>query len=248
MEFTTEQDFRLHGEQEYPRECCGLIAIVKGRERYFPCENRAQGSDHFTLSSEDYSTVEDLGEITAICHSHPNAPSTPSQADLVSCEATELPWHIVRVDTGVDDVPKSLEISTTLPTGYIAPLVGRQFAHGVLDCYSIVRDWYLQERDIVLPNFERPDLWWNDGHSDLYTEGFPVAGFKRIGYTIHDCTPEIGDVFLMQIRSKNHKPNHAGVYVGDGLMIHHLHGRLSSKDFYGGMYQDYTRAILRYEK
>lgn len=246
MEKTTEQDFRLHAEQEYPRESCGLIAIVKGREKYFPCENQAKGTEHFTLSAEDYADVEEQGEIVAVCHSHPNALAVPSQADKVSCEASRMPWHIVSVQL-VGDCPKSTTISMTEPSGYTAPLVGRVFAHGVLDCYAIVRDWYMQERSIELLNFKRADDWWTDGHSDLYTEGFPKAGFQKIGNSAHDCKMEIGDVILMQVRSKNHVPNHAAIYLGDGLMLHHLYGRLSSRDVYGGMYQDYTRAILRYK-
>lgn len=247
METQTELDFRAHAEKDFPRESCGLIAIIKGRERYIACENKAVGTDHFTLSAEDFANTEDMGEIVAVCHSHPNAVATPSQADRVSCEASQLVWHIVRCDL-VDDVPKSLDMTTTEPTGYVAPLVGRQFSHGVLDCYAIVRDWYQQERNITLPNFERHDNWWEDGTSDLYTLGFPQAGFEKVGNNVHDCTIEVGDVILMQVRSKNLVPNHAAVYIGDSMILHHMHGRLSSRDMFGGMWQEYTRAILRYKK
>jgi cell wall-associated NlpC family hydrolase len=51
----------------------------------------------------------------------------------------------------------------------------------------------------------------------------------------------------MQIRARNGVPNHAGIYLGDGLMLHHLYGRLSSRDLYGGWYLESTRAVLRYQ-
>ncbi|WP_043946890.1 NlpC/P60 family protein, partial [Ralstonia solanacearum] len=41
-----------------------------------------------------------------------------------------------------------------------------------------------------------------------------------------------GDVILMQVRAP--VPNHAAVYLGGVQMLHHLHGRLSSRDVYGG--------------
>ena len=41
-------------------------------------------------------------------------------------------------------------------------------------------------------------------------------------------------------------PNHAAVYLGDGLILHHLQGRLSSRDVYGGYWQKITTHILRY--
>lgn len=69
-------------------------------------------------------------------------------------------------------------------------------------------------------------LQWNDGVSNLYTEGFPEAGFVAVGT---DAELQTGDVILMQIRSKNGVPNHAAIYLGDGLILHHLHGRLSSR-------------------
>jgi proteasome lid subunit RPN8/RPN11 len=216
---------------------------VKGRERYTPCANAAQGAEHFVLPAEEYATAEELGEIVAVVHSHPDAPAQPSQADLVSCESSGLPWHIVRVDL-VDGTPQAGEIVTIEPKGYKAPLVGRQFSHGVLDCYRLIVDWYQQERSITLPHFPRADEWWNDGKSDLYTEGYPQAGFAQLP---EGAALEPGDVILMQIRSTNQVPNHAAIYLGDGLMLHHLYGRLSSRDVFGGYWAECARAFLRYQ-
>lgn len=231
-----------HAEKEFPREACGLVVIVKGRERYIACSNTARGTDHFVLPAEEYAAAEDLGEIAAIVHSHPNVPAAPSEADRVACESSGLPWHIVRVDL-VDGMPAAGELMTFEPTGYVAPLVGRPFYHGVLDCYQLIVDWYQRERGITLKQFARADGWWDDGQSDLYTEGFPQAGFVKIK---DGEQPQVGDVILMQVRSRNQVPNHAAIYIGDGMMLHHLHGRLSSRDLYGGYFLECTRAILRY--
>lgn len=237
------KSIRLHAQAEYPRESCGLVIVLKGRKRYVPCKNAAQGTEHFVLPADEYAAAEDLGEVVAVVHSHPDAPAAASQADLVSCEASGLPWHIVRVDL-IDGAPVAGEMSTIEPTGYRAPLIGREFSHGVLDCYQLIVDWYAQERGITLPQFSRADEWWNDGKSDLYTDGFPKAGFVRLP---EGGAPEKGDVILMQIRAKNGVPNHAAIYLGDGLMLHHMHGRLSSRDLYGGWYLESTRAVLRYQ-
>lgn len=243
MRSETIEAIRAHARAQFPRESCGLVVVIKGRERYLPCSNTARGTEHFVLPADEYAAADEHGEIIAIAHSHPNAPASPSQADLVSCEASGLPWHIVRVDL-VECAPVAGEFVTIEPTGYQAPLVGREFSHGVLDCYQLIVDWYAQERGIELKQFAREDDWWNDGKSDLYTEGFPQAGFAKLP----DGAPlETGDVILMQIRARNGVPNHAGVYIGDGLMLHHMHGRLSSRDLYGGWYEQSTRAILRYQ-
>ncbi|KLB50036.1 Mov34/MPN/PAD-1 family protein, partial [Xanthomonas euvesicatoria] len=87
---------------------------------------------------EDYAAAEDAGQIVALVHSHPNASAHASDADKAMCEASGLTWHIISVGQ-VDGVPECGEVQTIQPSGYVAPLVGRQFAHGVLDCYTLVR-------------------------------------------------------------------------------------------------------------
>jgi proteasome lid subunit RPN8/RPN11 len=235
---------RTHALADYPRECCGLVLVVKGRERYVTCRNAAdKPGEHFIIPAEDYAAAEDLGEITAVVHSHPDIAARASEGDRVACEHSGLPWYIVSVlrDGGE---PYVGEIGSIRPEGYEAPLVGRAFHYGVLDCYSLCCDWYQREWGLALPDFPRRDQWWDDGHSDLYTQHFGECGFAplRAGETL-----QVGDAILMQILSKNGVPNHAAIYIGNGHMLHHLYGRLSSRDVYGGMYRDYTRMLLRHE-
>lgn len=219
-------------EGRYPAEACGLIIIERGREVFVPCQNRADGNEHFIIAAEDYAAAEDRGEIVGVFHSHPDASPLPSEADLVSCEKTGVPWWIVSVP---DRQWHRFE-----PNGYQAPLVGREFQHGVLDCYAIIRDWYKQFLDIELTDYSRRDNWWHDGVSNLYVENFRQEGF----YSVE--TAQRGDMILMQIASS--VPNHAAVYLGDGLILHHLQGRLSSTDVYGGYFQKVTTHILRHER
>ncbi|VVE28081.1 peptidase P60 [Pandoraea pneumonica] len=252
MNETTLQAIREHAAKEYEnerRECCGLVIIERGREVYVPCSNKAARNprtgkwDSFMLPADEYSAAEDLGEIVCAVHSHPDASPEPSQGDLVRCEGSRLPWLIMAWPSG--------ETKMIEPRGYVAPLVGRSFHHGTLDCYALVRDWYERERDIVLPDFGRTDGWWDDGQSDLYRQHYRDAGFEDVADSpaaVHRAVRDlqVGDVILMQIRSKNGVPNHAGVYIGDGCMLHHLHGRLSTRDVYGGYWLDCTRHVLRY--
>ncbi|WJF92008.1 C40 family peptidase [Paraburkholderia bonniea] len=241
MKQTTLDAIRDHAIRVYPRECCGLVVIVLGRERYIECRNTASGTDSFILPADEYAAAEESGAITAIVHSHPDASGEPSEADRVACEASGLPWHIAEVrcnDSGERVVTRMTMIE---PSGYAAPLVGRSFAHGVLDCYTLVRDWYRIERGVTLPNFQRTGNWWNAGE-DLYVENYARAGFRALREG-EEIAP--GDVILMQVRAP--VVNHAAVYLGDGLMLHHLYGRLSSRDVYGGYWLEHTRVVLRFE-
>lgn len=230
---------RAHALSAYPEEACGLIVVVDGVEQYVQCRNAAEtASEHFIMPAEDYAAAEELGTVTALFHSHPDTSAEPSEGDRVSCETTGIPWVIggvIRNDDGID----MRDVRTLEPCGYRAPLLGRTFAFGVLDCYSLVRDWYVKERHIDLPDFERHDNFWKRGEN-LYMDNFAAAGFAMLPEQVPS---ETGDIILMQILSP--VANHAGVYLGDGTFIHHLYGRLSCIDVYGGMWRECTRAVVR---
>lgn len=234
-----------HAEQEYPREACGVI--VNGR--YWPCENVADAGDsHFVMAPGDLRRALRNGTPEAYVHSHPDWTSKPSQADRVSCEETEVPWLILEIREG-----KHVGETWVEPSGYQAPLIGREFHHGSLDCLAIILDYYKRERGIDLGHFERRDNWWNEG-GDLYREHLPKAGFVEMPL---NAQLQEGDVVLMQIRAP--VPNHAGVYLARGVLqsepehypcpsciLHHLYGQDSRRDPYGGYWQERTVGVWRY--
>ena len=220
-------------KEESPRECCGLVAVVKGKRRYFPCKNLADTPDeHFVLDPADYVAVEDKGEIVAVIHSHPTTNHTPSPADRVACEQSGLPWHIVN--------PNTEKWGYCEPEGFELPYVGREFSHGVVDCYSLCRDWYRRELGLQLRDYPRRDQWWQHGEN-LYLDNFEKEGFRPIPI----AELKRGDALLMQLGSP--VPNHAAIYLGDQQVLHHVQGRLSSRDVYGGDYLKNTACALRHE-
>lgn len=240
---------QAHALAEYPRECCGLIVAVGRREEYRPCTNLEASTGQFRLGAQDWAEAEDAGRVLAVVHSHPDAPAAPSEADMAACEASGVPWVIVSVREGA-----VAEVHQFAPSGWRAPLLGRQFFHGILDCYTLIRDWYSREAGIELPDFERADDWWNNGQ-DLYMQQFGLAGFARIP---EGAALQPGDVVLMAVRSP--VANHAGVYLGmrglaetpdlhpvPNAMLHHLYGRLSERVVYGGYWQEITRAVIRHK-
>ena len=132
-----------HAKKESPKESVGLLVNIKGKEKYIPCRNLAITAHQcFICDPEDYIRASNLGEIVACVHSHPKTPAVASEADKVSCEDSGIVWHIVN--------PETEDWGYLEPTGYKPPLLGRHWVWGITDCWSLVRDWYKQEKNIEL--------------------------------------------------------------------------------------------------
>ena len=138
-----------HAEDIFPSEVCGLVVVIKGRKRYIRCKNIAVNTyDHFIIDPLDYANAEDQGTIFGIFHSHPYQTPFPSSADLTACENSKKIWYIYAVALG--------QWHEFEPTGYKAPLIGRHYAFGVHDCWTLVKDYYVSV-GIKLRDWDRPN-------------------------------------------------------------------------------------------
>ncbi len=222
-----------HANETQPNECCGLVIEREGSLEYVRCTNTASDpSNRFVIAPEEYATIEDMGEVKMIAHSHCFIPPVPSEADKAGIEQTNLPWLIVNYPVGNHTI--------TEPSGYRPALLERPFVKGVLDCYALVKDYYSERLNIELPQYERPEVWYEIGNSYLL-DNFRACGlFQEV--SIEDLQPN--DCILMQIGSS--VPNHVAVYVGDDKILHHVIGRLSGHDVYGGFWRKVSTNCFRY--
>jgi len=218
-----------HAQAELPREACGLLINKHGRDAYVPCRNIATNNEQFIIDPADYAAAEDLGDILMVIHSHPTTPAQPSQADLVGIEKSGLPWLIINPHTSAWGVFN--------PVGYAAPLVGREFSHGVLDCLTLIQDYYASI-GIQLPTAQRDDEWWLKGQN-LYLDLYEEWGFSIVE------EPKSHDVVLIQMSSP--VPNHGAIYLGDNIILHHVSKRLSCREVFGGYWQRHATHYLRHK-
>ena len=222
-----------HANETQPNECCGLVVERNGAREYVRCTNiSGDPLNQFVIDPEEYATVEDMGEIVMIAHSHNFIPPFPSEADKMGIEEFGLPWLIVNYPVGNHTI--------TEPSGYRAPLIGRQFSKGVLDCYALVKDHYSETLGIELPKYERPAVWHEIGNSYLL-DNFRACGlFDEV--RLDDL--RTNDCILMQIGST--VPSHVAVYTGDNKILHHVIGRLSGYDVYDGFWRKVSTHAFRY--
>ena len=228
-------DGKLHNQiiayskQEEPHEMCGFVILRDGEKIFMPCENVAEDKDnHFEIDPDDYLRAEESGEVLALVHSHPNGKPKLSSADLQTQMMCQLDFWLV-CDGKIHTFPK------------ITPLIGRDFEHGKMDCYTLYRDFY-RLAGYEMPDFERDDYWWEDGFN-LYLDNIENVGFERV---TDEHELQIGDVILIQIGSN--VPNHAAIYVGNQMVLHHAPKRLSKRDLYDGYWLKHTHSIWRFTK
>ena len=230
-----------HASECYPRESCGVIV---GKE-YIPCKNVAADDAQFEICPYDLVGAGKEGEIRAYVHSHPDGSTKPSMPDRVQMNLHGLPWIITN---GVD-------VALHKPDGYQAPLLGREYHHGLMDCYSLVKDYYQRELGITLNDYERQDCWWeNKDSKPLYANNFKKEGFVEVD------TIQKHDLILARLGRTAHI-NHALVFIGDGtlksertedvigdcLVLHHPYGRDSIREMYGENWQRRAAVIIRHK-
>ena len=223
----------VHAKNQDPKESCGLLLNIKGKEKYFPCRNLSMTAFQcFIIDPEDYIKADNTGDIIAVVHSHPVTPPVPSQSDKVACEQSGLAWHIVN--------PKTESWGYLKPTGYKAPILGREWAWGVTDCYTLVRDWYKEKLDIDLIDWQRPTTLEDFNKEPMFEKCAEETGFRELR---PDEKLINGDLLFMSIFSNN--LNHVAIFI-DGDVLHHLADRLSCIEPYSEWLLKCTGKRLRY--
>ena len=148
-------DILEHFKQEYPREGCGVVSVVKGKEKWFPCTNIADDSNDFIIDSQEYLKLKRTTDIIAIVHSHPDASADPTETDIKYCNALGITYHIYSYP--------EMELKILEPVSSTTKLYGREYEFGVTACFEALRD-YLLTQGIEIPlRLPFEDDWWKKG-------------------------------------------------------------------------------------
>lgn len=120
------------------------------------------------------------------------------------------------------------------------PLEGRPFIHGIFDCFTVVKDWFVRTHEIDLFwNNQRPFGWWETQDS-LYLENASAAGFvPQVGLV------KPGDVLTFALGGST--VNHAAIYLGSGKILHHLGGRFSCEQILTPGLSNFRRSTWRHK-
>lgn len=225
------EEIREHFEREYPREACGIIGIVKGKKKYFPCTNLAESDEDFVLDPTDYIRVKKQADIFAIVHNHVEASNAPSENDIKYCDSLGVPYYIFSYPI--------MELNIVQPRHLVNPLIGRDYEFGKYDCLEAVRDYYSQNLNIELQKrFPYLDNWWEQGHNYFTESHIKEWGF----YKVEDLKPNDILIFTMGALV----PTHCGVYIDNDIFFHHAVNRISCRENLYPLWKKHLTGIYRY--
>ncbi len=115
----------------------------------------------------------------------------------------------------------------------------RIYVYGIFDCYTLIRDYFRDKYDVWLPaNIDRSFGWWHNGRN-LYVDMYERYGFK-------ETTDKIKKDDVLIFKFDNGMPSHSAIYIGDGMMLHHMIGRFSCIERFDGIYKMSLAGVLRY--
>ena len=225
------EEIKAHFENEYPKEGCGIIGVVKGKKRWFPCKNIASENEEFVISSEEWFSIKDRADIIGVVHNHLDNDNTPSENDTNHCNALGIPYYIFSYP--------DMNLNIVEPKECFYPLVGREYEFGVQDCFEAMRDW-LKNEGITIPKREPFEQDWWEKDLDYFTEkNISKWGFRKVK------TPEKNDLLIFAIESL--KGNHCGVYIGQDVFFHHAENRLSCRESLYPFWGKHIIGIYRHE-
>ncbi|MCK3656226.1 phage tail protein [Pasteurellaceae bacterium Macca] len=230
----TRKEILAHARQSEPQESCGFVISIADGLYYFPCNNVADDPvNYFEISPDEFIQAEGLGRIVALVHSHPDSEHALGLPYLSTADRE------CQLRTGLDFwlvVSGEIRCFRAIP-----PLLGRKFENNKQDCRNILLDCYALS-GIELPDHSTYEFNWFES-ANLYEEGLIRCGFEKLPF---DETPQLGDVVLIKVGAD--VANHAGVYLGEQMMIHHSESRLSARVPYDGFWLNATHSIWRHSQ
>lgn len=230
------QDFIKAHALETDNEVCGLIIEKDGEYIPIRCKNVSYNpSEHFIVDPFDYLMAAQQGTIVAVYHSHNDNKlnfNFLSMFDIDQSKFNQLIYILYYIPKGTFNIIDPKEAS--------CKYLGRKFVLGKMDCWTLAQDFYRDEFQIILGDYERSS-GWKKQNPNIMENSFLAEGFVEV----KDL--KFGDLLLFS-RSISKPAEHIGIYIGSNLFLHQSDKEDSNISLYNHFYQSTTKYKLRHKK
>ena len=236
-----KKHIRDHALDESPNECCGILYQDKEslELKALRCNNLAGNKKMmFSIDPKDYLRASKLGEIISFYHSHVNS-SNFSDYDKIQSEQHEIKFIMYSL--------KDQKFNEYAPKGADSYYIGRDFCLGKQDCYTLGRDYYKNELDLNIKDYDR-GFEYSSTNPDLYEKHYSDEGFIIVSEgPVEDLSIlKKHDAVLMKCYGKRN-PSHGAIYVDNNLILHHQVNCYSRIEEYNSEFKKRTTHVLRHE-
>lgn len=231
-----------HATREYPKECCGLLVSTSKKVTAIPCINRSETPEkNFVIRADDIKDFP-LSKIKGFYHSHKDYPDF-TIADVAFSEKLNKDSFIYICD--------SKQFKHYIPHGAKIPYVGRQFFPGVLDCLTLVQDYFHYELNIKLPNLthdyrDMTSVWQTADIIESQKKDSTLIQFLRQNSFTEVKDLKKFDVIVLSLKTIPY-PIHTAIYLGENKVLHHLK-EFSEIEPYREVYKRFTFGIFRHKE
>ena len=226
------EEIEQHFKKEYPREGCGVLAVVKGKKQCFPVKNIANNNDDFVMDSDEYIKIMLTSDIIGIVHNHIDASPEPGETDIQQCNVLGIPYYIFSYP--------EMELKVLQPENNYTDLYGREYKFGTVDCFEAMRDYLITKNITIPPRALFEDDWYDKGLDYFSSEVIKSWGGQPVDL---DKIQE-NDVLIFRVQEIVN--NHCGVYIGNDIFYHHAVNRLSCRESLYPFWYQYLEGAYRY--
>jgi proteasome lid subunit RPN8/RPN11 len=224
-----KNQIKKHALKDFPNEACGLLVLEENNNiKVLNCKNVSPDKEKlFSLSPLDYLYASKIGKIISCNHSQ-KSPDF-SEYDKLNSENHKIKYILYSHD--IDDF-KEYE-----PNGYRNKYVGLNFKIGEQDCFTLLRQYYLNELGIFINNYDRSDGWY-EKTPQIFLDNYEKEGFIKVDNI------QINDVILV---SYCDFPTHVLIYLGNNQILHHPREKLSTIEIYTESFKRRSHGIFRHK-
>ncbi len=197
-----KNEIREYALSKVDEEICGLLISKNSKISFYKCKNISyHKKDYSILNPLDYVNASNQGEI--IAHVHSQEGRNPSFTDYLNAAGHKI--YSIIYSTKYD------KFSVINPA--LKNYLNLDYKINSSDCFELVRNYYKNELNIKISNYNRYDKWEFD-KPNLILDNFEKEGFYKVG--LKDI--QINDVMIFRIGGFL---SHLAVYMDDNLILHH---------------------------
>ena len=232
---------KKHAEEQKENEVCGFIIEKDKKFDFLKCKNISKNpSFNFEISSVEYLNIKKQSEkIHYIYHSHPLfcEDCVFSEQDKNCAEALNLPLILFCTKTN--------EFKIFNPTNFKYNYTGRYYEYGKYDCFSLILDFFKNEKDTIIKynknRYNEKNIFFGDKLKRYFIEIFLENKFEILN---KNETLSKNDVILFDI-FKDLNSKHLGIYLGNQTFLHQPFSKLSRIENNWSVYKDKIDLIFR---